>query len=73
MTWQEWNEIAINFEGKKAKIFCNDGICYEGIGDTYFYDENSKGENVVVISLKVKNGLHTSFFQEEVEKIEFLE
>lgn len=73
MTWQEWDEIAFNFKDKKAKIFCNDGTCYEGVGDMYFYDENSKGENVTVIAFNLVNGLHTSFFQEEVDRIEFLD
>lgn len=72
MTWQEWDEIAINFEGKKAKIFCNDGTCYEGTGRIYCEEENSKGENVLAIRLKLLNGSGMFFLQEDVEKIEFL-
>lgn len=73
MTWQEWDKIAINFEGRKAKIFCNDGTCYEGIGDIYCEEENSKGENVLAVCMITNDNVNMCFLQEAVEKIEFLD
>lgn len=73
MTLQEWNEIAVDFEGRKAKIICCDGTCYEGIGDVYCEEENSKGENVLAVCMITNNNGNMFFMQEEVEKIEFLD
>lgn len=73
MTWQEWDEIALNFEGKKAKIFCNDGTCYEGTGRICCEEENSKGENVLAVCMTTNNNENICFLQEDVKKIEFLD
>lgn len=70
--FETWDKAVDDFDTycgkKKARVTCVDGSVYEGVCNGYYEDEDSNGDAVWAISLKV-----IKFIQEDVEKIEFLD